>query len=92
MDQKQQELEQQLNKQQMDQLEEIVQRAVKQAFREVGLHDDSAGKDVTELRSLLTSWRDFKGTVFKTLTTAGTFFVLGLLSLGAWTRINGGGE
>jgi hypothetical protein len=65
---------------------------MKSALKEVGLHDEEAGDDVRDLRSLITDWRGIKKTVLNTLAKAGTLFVLGLLMLGAWSRINGGGS
>ncbi len=65
---------------------------MKSALKEIGLHDDNAGDDVRDLRSLITDWRSVKKTVLSTLAKAGTLFVLGLLMLGAWARISGGGN
>jgi len=74
-----------------DKLREIVHQSVREAFKEVGLHDDDAGNDVRDLRSLITDWRGIKKTIWQTVARAGTMFVLGLLMLGTWSRINGGG-
>jgi hypothetical protein len=65
---------------------------MKSVLREIGLHDDDAGTDVRDLRSLITDWRGMKKTIWQTIARAGTMFVLGLLMLGAWTKINGGNE
>lgn len=74
-----------------DKLREIVQGAVKQAFKEVGLHDETAGEDVRDLRSLIQDWRETKRTIWNTIARWGTLMVLGLLSIGAWNKLNGGG-
>ena len=58
---------------------------------EVGLHDEDAGNDVRDLRSLITDWRGMKKVVWQTVARAGTMFVLGLLMLGAWAKLGGGG-
>lgn len=79
-----------LNEQQL--LRTIVREEMKSALKEIGLHDDNAGDDVRDLRSLITDWRSVKKTVLSTLAKAGTLFVLGLLMLGAWARISGGGN
>ena len=63
---------------------------MKSVLKEVGLHDDDAGNDVRDLRSLITDWRGMKNIVWQTVARAGTVFVLGLLMLGAWSKINGG--
>jgi hypothetical protein len=73
-------------------LRKIIREEMKLALKEVGLHDEEAGDDVRDLRSLITDWRGIKKTVLNTLAKAGTVFVLGLLMLGAYNRINGGGN
>ncbi len=65
---------------------------MKLALKEVGLHDEEAGDDVRDLRSLITDWRSIKKTIWTTIARAGTLFVLGLLALGAYNRINGSGN
>jgi hypothetical protein len=74
-----------------ERLREIVQQSVKQALREIGLHDDNAGDDIRDLRSLITDWRETKKTIWNTVARWGTLVVLGLLTLGAWSKIIGGG-
>ncbi len=74
------------------QLRTIVREEMKSALKEIGLHDDDAGDDVRDLRSLITDWRGIKKTIWQTIARAGTVFVLGLLMLGAWSKINGGGS
>jgi hypothetical protein len=79
-----------LNEQQL--LRTIVREEMKSALKEIGLHDDDAGDDVRDLRSLITDWRGMKKTIMQTVARVGTVFVLGLLMLGAWAKINGGGN
>ena len=79
-----------LNEQQL--LRTIVREEMKSALKEIGLHDDDAGDDVRDLRSLITDWRGMKKTIMQTVARAGTVFVLGLLMLGAWAKIGGGNE
>jgi hypothetical protein len=73
-------------------LRQIIREEMKSVLREIGLHDDDAGTDVRDLRTLITDWRGMKKTIWQTVARAGTMFVLGLLMLGAWTKINGDGE
>jgi hypothetical protein len=68
----------------------IIREEMKSVLKEVGLHDDDAGNDVRDLRSLITDWRGMKNIVWQTVARAGTVFVLGLLMLGAWSKLNGG--
>ena len=72
-------------------LRTIVREETRHALKEIGLHDDDAGADVRDLRSLITDWRGIKKTIWQTVARAGTVFVLGILMLGAWSKINGGG-
>ena len=72
-------------------LRSIVREEMKAVLKEVGLHDDDAGNDVRDLRSLITDWRGMKKVVWQTVARAGTMFVLGLLMLGAWAKLGGGG-
>jgi hypothetical protein len=73
-------------------LRQVIREEMKSVLREIGLHDDDAGTDVRDLRTLITDWRGMKKTIWNTIARAGTMFVLGLLMLGAWTKINGGDE
>ena len=74
------------------QLRTIVREEMKFALKEIGLHDDEAGDDVRDLRSLITDWRGMKKTVWNTIARAGTVFVLGLLMLGAWSKFGSNGS
>jgi len=71
-------------------LRQIIREEMKSVLKEVGLHDDDAGNDVRDLRSLITDWRGMKNIVWQTVARAGTVFVLGLLMLGAWSKLSGG--
>jgi len=68
----------------------IIREEMKSVLKEVGLHDEDAGNDVRDLRSLITDWRGMKNIVWQTVARAGTVFVLGLLMLGAWSKLSGG--
>ena len=71
-------------------LRQIIREEMKSVLKEIGLHDDDAGNDVRDLRSLITDWRGMKKVVWQTVARAGTVFVLGLLMLGAWAKLGGG--
>ena len=71
-------------------LRKIIKEEMKSVLKEIGLHDEEAGDDVRDLRSLITDWRGMKRTIWNTIARAGTMFVLGLLMLGAWSKINNG--
>ena len=72
-------------------LRQIVREEMKSVLKEVGLHDDDAGNDVRELRSLVSDWRGIKKTVWQTIARWGTLIVLGIMTLGTWNKFNGGG-
>jgi hypothetical protein len=73
-------------------LRRVVREEMKSVLKEIGLHDDDAGDDVRELRSLLVDWKGMKTTIWHTIARAGTLFVLGVLALGTWNKINGDGS
>jgi hypothetical protein len=75
-----------------EKLRSIVRESVHQAFREIGLHDENAGKDVHDLRALISDWRELRRVIWATVYRWGTMIVLGLLSLGAWSKFHGNGE
>lgn len=68
-----------------DQLEDMLDRAArrgaKEALRSIGLLDDDAHKDITEMRGLLEAWRDTRKsiwtTVIRIITTAVLVFIAG---------------
>jgi hypothetical protein len=72
-------------------MQDVVRTEIDRAFKSVGLHDDDAGDDIRDLRSLITDWRETKKTIWNTVARWGTLVVLGLLTLGAWSKINGAG-
>lgn len=57
-------------------LRTIVREKMKSALKEVGLHDDDAGNDVRDLRSLITDWRGIKKTIWQTVARWGTLMLL----------------
>jgi hypothetical protein len=73
-------------------LRKIIREEMKSALKEVGLHDEEAGDDVRDLRSLLTDWRGIKKTIWHTIARAGTLFVLGILVVGTWNKLGGNGS
>jgi hypothetical protein len=57
---------------------------LRRGLANVSLHDEEAGKDVQELRSLLETWRDTKRTVTQTIARIITSAILFALAAGAW--------
>lgn len=63
-------------------LEQAAERGARRALERLGLHDDDAGKDIHDLRTLIDSWRDAKRTVAKAFIQWFTVGLLGLLTVG----------
>ena len=69
-----------------DMIEAAATRAAKKALADIGLHDEAAGADVREMRSLVQNFRDAKRTILQTILKWGTMFVIGILI--AWYAPN----
>ena len=63
-----------------EELEEMLDRAArkgaKEALASIGLLDDSAQKDIVEMRSLLEAWRDARKSIWTTVIKVTTVAVL----------------
>lgn len=73
-------------------LEALLTRAAKmgakEALESVGLHDQEAGNDIRDLRTLIDGWRGAKSVVGQTVARTLTAGILGLMALGAWFWAN----
>lgn len=73
-----------------DEIHQIIEEAAllgaKKALYDIGLHDDQAGHDVKELRSLLDSWRSAKTVAWKTVVQTLTVGFLSLLAVGFYIK------
>lgn len=73
-----------------DEIHKIIEEAAllgaKKALYDIGLHDDQAGHDVKELRSLLDSWRSAKTVAWKTVVQTLTVGFLSLLAVGFYIK------
>ena len=65
-------------------IEQSAELGARKALRDIGLSDDDALSDVSELRGLLESWRAAKRTVGRTVLQAITTLVLGGLLAGSY--------
>lgn len=65
-------------------IEKASERGAESALRKIGLHDENAGKDIHEVRSLLESWRDTKKTISQTIARIITTTLLTVMALGTW--------
>ena len=73
------------------QIQTMITCAVRQSFKELGLHDDAAGADVKELRSFLDAFRAAKSVIWKTVLTLVVTGMMMLLSMGGYNWIKSGG-
>ena len=65
-------------------VEQSAELGARKALRDIGLSDDDALSDVSELRGLLESWRSAKRTVGKTVLQALTTLLLSALIAGSY--------
>ena len=73
-----------------EQIREFIEAAAtigaKKALRDLGLHDDDAGRDVEELRGLLDAWRSAKKTAWETTIRIITTVFLSALAIGLYFK------
>lgn len=73
-----------------EQIREFIEAAAtigaKKALRDLGLHDDDAGRDVEELRGLLEAWRSAKKTAWETTIRIITTVFLSALAIGLYFK------
>ena len=80
-----------------EELEALLDRSAKNgaraALEELGLQDDSAAKDIEDIRELLASWRETRkavwSTVVKIATTGILLFIAGAVWLSVKSNISG---
>ena len=65
-------------------LDRAARRGAKEALRSIGLLDDDAHKDITEMRSLLEAWRDTRKSIWSTLVKLVTVGVLTFIAGAVW--------
>ncbi len=71
-----------------DMLDRAARRGAKEALRSIGLLDDDAHKDITEMRSLLEAWRDTRKSVWSTITKLVTVAVLTFIAGAVWMTMS----
>lgn len=52
-----------------------------EALKRIGLDDATAGRDVEEFRSALSTWRDLKSEAYKTLVRWGVMAIIAMIVL-----------
>ena len=69
-------------------LDRAARRGAKEALRSIGLLDDDAHKDITEMRGLLEAWRDTRKSIWSTVTRLVTVAVLTFIAGAVWMTMN----
>jgi hypothetical protein len=68
-------------------LDRAARRGAKEALRSIGLLDDDAHKDITEMRSLLEAWRDTRKGIWSTVVRIGTVGILTFIAGAVWMTL-----
>jgi len=69
-------------------LDRAARRGAKEALRSIGLLDDDAQRDITEMRSLLEAWRDTRKSIWSTVVKLATVGVLTFIAGAVWMTMN----
>jgi len=69
-------------------LDRAARRGAKEALRSIGLLDDDAHKDITEMRSLIEAWRDTRKSIWSTITKLVTVAVLTFIAGAVWMTMS----
>jgi 2-iminoacetate synthase ThiH len=74
-----------------DELESMLDRAAKrgakQALSSIGLHDETAAKDINEMRDLLDVWRDTRRGIWSTVVKVTTIAILTFIAGAVWMQL-----
>ena len=74
-----------------EELETLLDRAAKKgaraALEELGLQDDSAAKDIEDIRELLASWRETRKAVWSTVVKIATTGILLFIAGAVWVSV-----
>ena len=65
-------------------LDRAARRGAKEALRSIGLLDDDAQRDITEMRGLIEAWRDTRKSIWSTITKLVTVGVLTFIAGAVW--------
>jgi hypothetical protein len=68
-------------------LDRAARKGAKEALASIGLLDDSAQKDITEMRSLLEAWRDTRKSIWNTVTKVITVSILTFIAGAVWMNL-----
>ena len=69
-------------------LDRAARRGAKEALRSIGLLDDDAHRDITEMRSLIEAWRDTRKSIWTTAIKVTTVAVLTFIVGAVWMSMD----
>ncbi len=69
-------------------LDRAARRGAKEALRSIGLLDDDAHRDITEMRSLIEAWRDTLKSIWTTAIKVTTVAVLTFIAGAVWMSMD----
>ena len=69
-------------------LDRAARKGAKEALASIGLLDDSAQKDITDMRSLLEAWRDTRKSIWNTVTKVITVSILTFIAGAVWMNLD----
>lgn len=74
-----------------EELEDIIDRAARrgacEALKSLGLQDEYAQKDITEMRTLLDAYRDTKKSIWTTFVRITTVALLSFIAASVWMQL-----
>lgn len=68
-------------------LDRAARRGAKQALSAIGLHDDSAAKDINEMRDLLEVWRYTRKGIWSTFVKVTTLAIITFIAGAVWMQL-----
>jgi len=68
-------------------LDRAARRGAKEALASIGLLDEDAHKDITEMRGLLEAWRDTRKSFWTTVVRVGTTATLMFIAGAVWMSL-----
>ena len=69
-------------------LDRAARRGAKEALRSIGLLDDDAQRDITEMRGLIEAWRETRKSIWSTITKLVTVGVLTFIAGAVWMTMS----
>jgi len=73
-----------------DMLDRAAKRGAKAALAELGLHDDTASKDLNDVRDLLSAWRATRKTMWHTAVKLVTASALAFIAAAVFMSLKNG--